>query len=59
MNCLDKDKLLEWLKVRCSGDWWYQETNEIRYSWDYAHGVQHVMRAVERGEFDVEYGDAV
>lgn len=49
---LKKYELVEWLKERSTSDWWYNETNELSASFDYAHGVSTVLWAIERGEFD-------
>ena len=45
MNCLDKDKLLEWLAERL----WNAEST----------AYNRVITEIESGRFDVEYGDAV
>lgn len=45
MNCLDKDKLLEWLAERL----WNAEST----------AYNRVITEIKSGRFDVEYGDAV
>lgn len=49
---LKKYELVDWLKERSTSDWWYNETNELSASFDYAHGVREVLCEVKKGTFD-------
>jgi len=49
---IEKDKLVKWLKERSTSGWWYDETNELSASYDYAAGVREVLCEVKKGTFD-------
>ncbi len=49
---IEKDKLVEWLKVRSDVYWWYDETNDLSASYYYVDGVREVLCEVKKGTFD-------
>ena len=63
MNCLDEDKLLEWLYHQSellddTAKECIDLPKEMQFLYTAAH-LRSVARNVEDGLFDVEYGDAV